>query len=405
MMKLIHTSDWHLGHRLYNYDRSDEETHFFDRLAQVVGVERPDALLVSGDIYHTGAPGNDVAKVFTERLLDVQAKCPDMEIVVIAGNHDSYSRLEIDRALWRRCRVHVLGTLAEDGSGRADFARNVIEIPGKGLVAAVPFCHPRNFPVCGDGTESDRVSAYFSGLRQFVAERNRAELPTVLMAHLAVGKETDLTGQDRKAIVGGEECVDSETLGTGYDYIALGHIHCPQWVKGGRKVARYCGTPRAIHFDETYPHGVNVVTVEAGREAELRTVEFAPLRPLKTLGGKSGAPIGEVLKELGSADLADGTYVRLNVSLAKGETVAVDWNERSRRIATDRNVRFCLINPIREDDGVASETAERRLTMQKLRELSDGEILSILDSERELSDRQKEMLSELMAAMDDGANA
>lgn len=403
-MKIIHTSDWHLGHRLYNYDRSEEESRFFEQLEQIVGDEKPDALLVSGDIYHTGAPGNDVAKVFTERLLDVQAKCPDMEIVVIAGNHDSYSRLEIDSSLWRRCHVHVLGTPAEDGNGRADFDRNVIEVPGKGLIAAVPFCHPRNFPVVGDGSEGDRMASYFKGLRQFVEERNQTKLPAVLMAHLAVGKETDLTGQDRKAIIGGEECVDSEVLGVGYDYIALGHIHCPQWVKGGRKVARYCGTPRAIHFDETYPHGVDVVTVEAGREAVVKTVEFEPLRPLKTLGGKSGKPFGELLKELGEVELKSETYVRLNVSLSKGEVVSVDWNERARKMAAERNVRFCLINPIYEIAAATSEASERLLTMQKLKELSNAEVLSILSCEYELSDRQKEMLGELMTKLDDVAN-
>ena len=60
--------------------------------------------------------------------------------------------------------------------------------------------------------------------------------------------------------------VGAESLGSAYDYVALGHIHCPQWIRGERKRARYCGSPRAIHFDEAYPHGVDVVTVEAGRE-------------------------------------------------------------------------------------------------------------------------------------------
>lgn len=404
-MKIIHTGDWHLGHRLYNYDRSDEEARFFGQLEQVVGDEQPDALLVCGDIYHTGVPGNDVAKTFTDRLLAVQAKCPGMETVVIAGNHDSYSRLEIDRALWRRCRVHVLGAPAEDGSGRADFERNVIEIPGRGLVAAVPFCHPRNFPLCGDGTDGDRMAAYFGALRRFVAERNRENLPTVLMAHLAAGRETDLTGQDRKAVVGGEECVDPEVLGTGYDYIALGHIHCPQWVGSGRRIVRYCGTPRAIHFDETYPHGVDVLTVEPGRDAELRTVAFEPLRPLRTLGGKAGRPFEEVLKELGEADLEPQTYVRLNVSLGRGEDVAVDWTDRARAVAAGRDVRFCVVNPIREAAESATSAPAGRLTMQRLRELTDGEVVDILDSERALSDRQRELLGELMAAMSDEANA
>ena len=75
-MKIIHTSDWHLGHRLYNYDRSEEEARFFGQLADVVGKERPDVLVVSGDIFHTGAPGNDVAKCFTDSLMAVTDRCP-----------------------------------------------------------------------------------------------------------------------------------------------------------------------------------------------------------------------------------------------------------------------------------------------------------------------------------------
>ena len=98
-MKIIHTSDWHLGDRLSNYDRTDEEDHFFGQLAAVVEKEQPDALVVSGDVFDMGVPGNDVAKRFTDRLLDVLEKCPTMETVVIAGNHDSYSRLVVDDSL------------------------------------------------------------------------------------------------------------------------------------------------------------------------------------------------------------------------------------------------------------------------------------------------------------------
>ncbi len=113
-MKILHTSDWHLGQKLYNYDRSDEEQVFFAQLAETVRAEQPDALLVSGDVFHTGVPGNDVAKSFTEGLLSVCTQCPTMETIVIAGNHDSYSRLVVDQALWKRCRVHVVGVPAEN---------------------------------------------------------------------------------------------------------------------------------------------------------------------------------------------------------------------------------------------------------------------------------------------------
>ena len=249
-MKLIHTSDWHLGVRLYNWDETDEEKHLFAQLAAVVEDEQPDALVVSGDVFDTGAPGNDVAKRFTDALLEVTSRNPGMVTVVIAGNHDSYSRLIVDKELWLRSRVHVFGMPAEDATGRAVFGRNVVTLPGKGVIAAVPFCHPRNFPVVDGAVGDNREKDYFKGLAKYVADHSDG-LPAVLMAHLAVRADIDLRGHDKSLMIGGEECVGVEELGEGYGYVALGHIHCPQEVKGGKTVVRYCGAPRAIRFDET----------------------------------------------------------------------------------------------------------------------------------------------------------
>lgn len=394
-MKIIHTSDWHLGHRLYNYDRSDEEADFFRQLAELVEKEHPDALVVSGDVFHTGAPGNDVAKNFTDSLLAVVSCCPGMETVVIAGNHDSYSRLVVDEALWKHCRVHVFGTPAEDESGNAVLDGNIVELPGKGYIAAVPFCHARNFPMVPGTDENDRAATYFAALSARVVERNAAKLPCVLVAHLAVGKDTSFTGQDRQCVIGGEECVDPETLGSGYDYIALGHIHCPQWVKGGGRIARYCGTPRAIHFDETYPHGVDVVEVAAGREPAVRVVEFKPLHALDTMGGADGTAFEDVLAQVAGVTLPQDTYVRLNVRLGVGELPGPDWTERARKACLAKRLRFCLNNPIRAEAPEKNEDM-KTLTIAELKELSNDEVLQILSVRHELSARQRELVRSLM---------
>ncbi len=393
-MKIIHTSDWHLGDRLFNYDRSDEEEHFFGQLAAAVSRERPDALVVSGDVFDMGAPGNDVAKRFTDRLLDVLAECPEMETVVIAGNHDSYSRLVVDESLWSRFHVHVFGRPAEDGDGKAVFAGNVVEIPGKGLIAAVPFCHSRNFPTVDGAPGVDREKEYFAGLAKHVAERSEG-LPAVLTAHLAVKGELDLRGHDKTLVIGGEECVGVAELGSAYDYVALGHIHCPQWIKGEKKVARYCGTPRAIHFDETCDHGVDVVTVEAGRAPKVRTEVFEPLHALVTLGGKDGLPFDEALKQVADATLPNNAYVRLNVRLGVGELPGPDWTERARQTCFAKGLRFCVNNPIRTEAPDKQE-AKKMLTMKELKELSDDEVLQILSTRHELSDRQRELIKSLM---------
>ena len=393
-MKILHTSDWHLGSRLHNWDGTEEELHFFAQLAATVEKEQPDALVVSGDIFDTGAPGNDVAKRFTDALLDVTARCPDMTTVVIAGNHDSYSRLVVDKELWRRARVHVFGMPAEDADGKAVFEKNVVILPGKGVIAAVPFCHPRNFPMVDGATGDNRGKNYFEGLAKYVADHS-AGLPTALMAHLAVRGDLDFRGHDKLLVIGGEECVDVESLGEGYGYVALGHIHCPQWVKGGTQVARYCGTPRPIHFDETYDHGVDVVTVEAGKAPEARTQVFEPLHALATIGGKDGLPFEDALKALAELPLPPGTYIRLNVRLGVGELSGPDWTERARKDCAAKGFRFCLINPVRTEAPERQES-KMTLTMAELKELSNDEVLRILSTRHELTDRQCALVKSLM---------
>ena len=400
-MKIIHTSDWHLGARLYNWDATDEEEHFFAQLAAVVEEERPDALVVSGDVFDTGAPGNDVAKRFTDALLEVTSRSPGMATVVIAGNHDSYSRLIVDKELWLRSGVHVFGMPSEDADGRAVFEKSVVTLPGKGVIAAVPFCHPRNFPTVDGAAGDNREKNYFEGLAKYVADHS-AGLPAILMAHLAVKGDLDFRGHDKSLVIGGEECVGVEELGEGYGYVALGHIHCPQWVRGGENVARYCGTPRPIHFDETYDHGVDVVTV-AARQAgasgqgscEVRTKVFEPLHALSTIGGRDGVPFEDALGQLADAHLPAGTYIRLNARLGADELPGPDWTERARQTCVAKGFRFCLINPVRAE-APERQDGRKRLTMAELRELSDDEVLQILSMRHELTDRQRELVKSLM---------
>ena len=113
-MKLIHTSDWHLGHTLYNYDRTEEQQAFLQQLAEIVEREQPDALLVSGDIYHYSSPSASVQKMYTEAMLEIHQRCPSMTIVVTAGNHDSSSKLEITQSLWESFGLHVVGSIQRE---------------------------------------------------------------------------------------------------------------------------------------------------------------------------------------------------------------------------------------------------------------------------------------------------
>ena len=257
MFTFIHTSDWHLGQNFYGYDRSEEQHDFLSQLADIVRKHTPDALLVSGDIFHTAAPSNAAFNLYVNAMLDIHKACPTMAIIVIAGNHDSASRLDSDKRLWQLANVHVLGGIARDKNGNADLDQHIIRVGDMAIVAAVPFAYPASFPLtagAADISRDQRQQAYFQALLDRTDELNSDGLPVVLMTHLAVNN-SDFTGHDRNMTM---ECVELDTLGNGYDYAALGHIHRPQDVSGR---ARYCGTPVPVSFDEQCEHSVSIVEI------------------------------------------------------------------------------------------------------------------------------------------------
>lgn len=98
-MKIIHTSDWHLGQQLFDYDRSEEQRDFLRQLRNWVAAEQPDALLVSGDVFHYCSPSASAQRLYTDALVALHETCPSMQIIITAGNHDSSSKLEISRNL------------------------------------------------------------------------------------------------------------------------------------------------------------------------------------------------------------------------------------------------------------------------------------------------------------------
>ena len=338
MFKLIHTSDWHLGQNFYGYDRSEEQRDFLRQLAAIVAQEQPDALLVSGDIYHTAAPSSAAVSMYVEGMLDIHKACPDMAIVVIAGNHDSASRLESDSLLWRLAGVRVLGGIARDSQGLADLQRHIIPVTDKGIIAAVPYAHRNSFPkVSDEDIESgERQRAYFEALLEHVNAGNPDALPVVLMAHLAVNN-SDFTGHDRNMTM---ECVEIDTLGQGYDYAALGHIHRPQQVSDH---ARYCGTPVPVSFDEQCEHSVSIVTIEAhGALPQVTTTAIKNIKPLHTIPAKDPVDLETALAlvEEQRNDVKNA-YIRLNVAVE--HYLPNGAQERAAKAVNAQQGRFCEI--------------------------------------------------------------
>ncbi len=333
-MKVLHTSDWHLGHSLYGYDRRDEFKHFLSQLLEIIAEEKPDVLLVSGDIYDVSAPSTHVIELFNSFMLEVRKYIPDITVVVISGNHDSASRIDVYRNVWEKLDIHVIGKV-ERKDRVYNFSKNVIEIEGKGRIIAIPFINP-SFLWSGDKDISGE-KAFFNVLEQEIESSFPDDLPNVLMAHLTVrGKSVTA---DNSTLIGNVNSVTSDIFGNIYDYIALGHIHRPQTLDANDRI-RYSGSPIPISFDEDYPHTVSILDIEKGQKPQLKEIVITPLRNLKTFPEK---PVNfrSALKILTKYPSADTSYIRVNIE--QPEDLPSDCEEQIASALKDKECRYCII--------------------------------------------------------------
>lgn len=368
-MKVIHTSDWHIGQSLYNYDRTREHENFFSQLENIVRNENPDLLLVCGDVYHYSTPSSAAQKLYTDSLLKIHQAAPEMTIIVTAGNHDSSSKLEVDRSLWSRFGVHVIGNIRRGDDGNL-FKQHIIAVKrGEkilGYVAAVPHCYPQNFPIIDENIPREkRQEYYFQSLLEEVKLINKEKLPVILTAHLTV-EGSSRKGHDES--VGGIEYVSIDSFGRNFDYLALGHIHFPQSVSGDGVMARYSGSPLPVSFDEDYRHSVSVVEFE-GNVPHIRTVEITAEVPLLTIPSEP-EPFEEALQKLVNFPDDREAYIRLNVRVK--DYLPGDCNERVSDVMRTKRAKFCYIQSSREQSEESHEDV--RIGLQEVRKMSPVEI-------------------------------
>ncbi|MGN0028281.1 MAG: exonuclease SbcCD subunit D [Marinilabiliaceae bacterium] len=361
-MKLLHTSDWHIGQQFFGYGRLDEHRHFLSQLADIVEQEKPDLMVVSGDIFHTSTPSADAQKVFVDGLLGVCGRNPAMRTIVTAGNHDSANRMEADKALWTDKNVSIVGVFPRDEKNNIAPEMFVREIPGVAIVAAVPYVSPR----------FTDYREMFGRIESEVARLNADGLPVVYMAHTSVDMGNGKPGEYGDDGVGGIDYVQLDDFGTGYDYLALGHIHKPVTIEGSEKRARYCGSPIAVSFDEEqYRHGVDIVELARGASPTIRAIGIEQARGMRTLPAHDVfAPLDEVIAMFEKMDGRSQDYVRLNVEVEN--YLPVDAQERAERIAAEKECRLCQIYSRQKNK--VSDTGAKAMTISEFRELSPMDI-------------------------------
>ena len=258
-MKLLHTSDWHIGRTLYGRKRYEEFEAFLTWLAQTIQKNEIDALLVAGDVFDTSAPSNRAQELYYRFLCRVAASSC-RHVVVIAGNHDSPSFLNAPKELLKALDVHVIGSATADPEDEVLVLRNEQDNPEL-IVCAVPYLRDRDIRVAEAGESvEDKERKLIDGIRNHyaavaaLAEQKREELgvdiPIVGMGHLftAGGQTVDGDGV-RELYVGSLAHVTAGIFPACFNYLALGHLHVPQMVNGSETI-RYSGSPMPMGFGE-----------------------------------------------------------------------------------------------------------------------------------------------------------
>lgn len=258
-MRILHTSDWHLGRSLYNRRRHAEFEAFLDWLADTIAANNVNALIVAGDVFDTGTPGNRSQEMYY-RFLCRMAGSSCRHVVAVAGNHDSASFLDAPKELLKALDIHVVGGMSADPADEVVVLRD-----GAGaaemIVCAVPYLRDRDVreSEAGEsGEDKERklvagIRAHYAAVVAAAAERRQCEgvtVPVVATGHLfAAGGLTSANDGVRELYIGSLSRVPADAFPDAIDYLALGHLHAPQRV-GGSDTRRYSGSPLPMSFDE-----------------------------------------------------------------------------------------------------------------------------------------------------------
>jgi DNA repair protein SbcD/Mre11 len=296
-MRVIHTSDWHLGHVLRGeIAREHEHAAFLGWLLDTCVAEAADVLLVTGDVFDSATPPASAERMWFELLARARTRMPRLDIVVIAGNHDSPARLGAASPVLAELGVHLITSLPRTATGAIDLERVVIPVAGgRGLVAAVPFLRPGDLP---DG--DDPVAAVYREVLGAARARRRGEA-LIVTGHLYVaGAEVEYLSE-RRVAVGGQEAASSRLFPDDVSYVALGHVHRAQRVT--RETIRYAGAPIPLALDEaSYRHQVIALDVEGEGPARIRSIPVPRVVDILRVPRRGAAPLERVLGEL--AELA-----------------------------------------------------------------------------------------------------
>ena len=321
-MKFFHLSDLHIGLKLMNHDMREDQEYILSKIVETVAVEKPDAVVIAGDIYDKAVPSAEAVEVFDRFLVGLTEAVPDAVIMMISGNHDSAPRIDCFRKVLSHQKVYMVG---QPPRTEEEYIEKVIleDKDGKVNFYLLPFVKPSMVKQVVGVDENGNNLSYNETLHRLIGrEKINSDERNVLVSHqfyLPSGKNAeDVERMDSEMrTVGNIDEVSADVLGN-FDYAALGHIHKP--MKVGSELYRYCGTPLACSVSEAQQLK-GIIMVEMGVKGEVKTT-ILPLEPLRQVKVVKGT-LEEVLKE------SCKDYVTV-ILTDKADLDVIDMQERIR---------------------------------------------------------------------------
>lgn len=364
-MRILHTADWHLGHVLLDQDREEEHRAFLTWLLDLLESEEVDALLVCGDVFDGANPPASAQAAWYGFLGEAAGRCRGLQVVAIAGNHDSPSRLTAPAPVLSALDVTVFGALPRDG-GRVEAEKLVVPLrsrragpgaPAEAWVAAVPHVRIAD-AAAGDGGDPaavvDGVRAVYASALDAARVRRGEGQALVATGHCFLQGTRISEESERKVLGGNLNPLPPDLFPDDVAYAALGHLHLPQTV-AGRENVRYSGSPIPLSLDEDrYPHQVCLVDLDGGRFAGV-TARRVPRRVeilrLPEEGPGEPAAVLDLLRRLppapGRAPLEPDLrpYLEVRVRLDRSNALLKQEIEDALE---GRDARLVKITPVRD---------------------------------------------------------
>lgn len=320
-MKLLHTSDWHVGKQLRGQSRADEHRAVLAEITGIATAHEVDLVVVAGDLFDTASPSPEAQGIVYDTLLGMAAT--GAQVMVIAGNHDNAHGLRVLAPLFHRCGVHVVGEVARphDGGMRSFVTRDGTPVN----VAVLPFVSKRGIVRADQlmsGPAFEHSLAYSARLAQLIGALSSgftADAANVMLAHAFVLGGV-AGGGERAAHMVEEYAVQAPAFPATTGYVALGHLHRAQSIPGATSI-RYCGSPLQLDFGEVdQPKQVNLVDLQPGKPAKVTEMPLASGRVLRSFTG--------TMDELVAAVPDDDSWLRLILREPQRAGLAATVRER-----------------------------------------------------------------------------